>query len=137
MIMIESQGRRSTDEEIHARINDVESNLNENLLKCQSNVLDRITTISKDVSVMSTDLTIHKEHGERLAVEVGRVAEILKLIHGQMEEVKEMFHTYKTWKGFFDSIEQLSHAAKALIPIVFLISMVTGGVVYLTMRFFP
>jgi uncharacterized coiled-coil protein SlyX len=121
---IDQPSRRSTDSELHARIDTVEIHL----IQCQTDVLKRITTISDD-------LAGHKEDVSKLELKLTTVAENLQSIYDLMLEGKEVLKAYKTAKGFFDSIYFLANASKALIPIIFLISMVTGGVVYITMTF--
>jgi hypothetical protein len=115
--------RRKDDVKINKRIDAIIVDLDD----CRKNVHYELSEISEKVASISDDLATHKNDVSRLSNELRLVSDNLKSIH-------DILSAWNDTKGFINVMKFFAGTAKVLTPILFLVSLVTAGVVYLYHR---
>jgi hypothetical protein len=123
--MNEPTGRRSTDSEIHIRIDGVQTDL----ARCTTNVYGILDEMSERIMIISDDLSTHKTDVTNLTVELRAVVESLKSIH-------DLMLAWNDAKGFVNVMKFFAATAKILTPIIVVISLITAGATYLYHRYY-
>ena len=121
--MHDTIGRRKDDVKINKRIDAIIVDLED----CRQNVHEELKIVSTKVASIADDLSSHKNDVSKLSNELRLVSDNLKSIH-------DILMVWNNTKALINVMKFFSGTAKILTPIVFLISLVTAGAVYLYHR---